>query len=59
MYFFVLEGVMVSVAVLSMNLFHPGFCLREAYHVNVRTKDTKSVDSELMTAETGGMFGKR
>ena len=30
-YFIVLEGVMVLIAVLALNVFHPGFCFKEGY----------------------------
>ena len=30
-YFIVLEGAMVVVAVVALNLFHPGWCFREGY----------------------------
>lgn len=30
-YFIVLEGAMVIIAVLALNLFHPGWCFREGY----------------------------
>ena len=34
-YFIVLEGVMVIVAVLALNGFHPGWCFQEGYHESV------------------------
>ena len=43
-YFFVLEGVMVILAVLLLNVFHPGSCLQDAYH---REKDMQSSDTEM------------
>ncbi|RPA97967.1 RTA1-domain-containing protein [Choiromyces venosus 120613-1] len=42
--FFVLEGIMVILAVLVLNVFHPGFCFREAYAKRLQAeKDTDSV----------------
>ncbi|KAI5781921.1 RTA1 like protein-domain-containing protein [Geopyxis carbonaria] len=43
-YFFVLEGIMVVLAVLVLNVFHPGMCMRDAYHQKVSGRsrsDTK------------------
>lgn len=37
--FFILEGVMVTLAVLVFNLLHPGWCFRESY---ATTKDSES-----------------
>lgn len=37
--FFILEGVMVTLAVLVFNLLHPGWCFRESY---TTTKNTES-----------------
>jgi len=44
----VLEGVMVVLAVLAMNAFHPGMCLRDAYNASARDqeKDTASSETE-------------
>ena len=52
---------MVSMAVLTMNVFHPGYCLREAYHINTRSKekDTQSIDTDTTTVERGGIFSRR
>jgi hypothetical protein len=41
--FFVLEGVMVVIAVLVLNVFHPGWCFREAY--SDRLDSEKNPDS--------------
>lgn len=43
-YFFVLEGIMVILAVLSMNLFHPGDCLKDAY--NARKAAEEDLDKQ-------------
>lgn len=34
-YFIVLEGVMVIIAVVALNVFHPGRCFREGYHGDI------------------------
>jgi len=40
---------MVIVAVLSMNLFHPGFCLQSAWNVRANEKGSGSTtDVEVM-----------
>lgn len=31
--FFVLEGVMIVIAIVAMNICHPGYAMREAYFV--------------------------
>ncbi|MCJ1286110.1 hypothetical protein MMC26_005453 [Xylographa opegraphella] len=44
-----LEGVMVVIAVLALNAFHPGFCFREGYDMSlkkVKSKKSKRGDVE-------------
>lgn len=41
-YFIILEGAIVIVAVLALNLFHPGFCFKEAMDVSVVQSSTKT-----------------
>jgi hypothetical protein len=40
--FFVLEGVMVTLAVLVLNVFHPGWCFREGYRINSKSAEEGS-----------------
>lgn len=51
-YFIVLEGVMVIVAVLALNLFHPGWCFREGYHGEV-THALKRKKGQAPSEESG------
>ncbi|KAI4189328.1 MAG: hypothetical protein L6R41_001552 [Letrouitia leprolyta] len=39
--FIVLEGVMVVIAVLALNLFYPGLCFREGYIRRAKTKNRR------------------
>ena len=54
-YFIVLEGVMVIIAVLALNVFHPGWCFREGYHGDVthalKRKKGQSQSKELTGSE--------
>ncbi|CUS14690.1 unnamed protein product [Tuber aestivum] len=47
--FFVLEGVMVVIAVLVLNVFHPGWCFREAYVDRLGTEKNLESASERGT----------
>jgi len=55
-----LEGVMVIVAALALNAFHPGICFREGYDISlkkVKSKKNRSTDAEKQTSsqlETSG-----
>lgn len=40
--FFILEGVMVTMAVLVFNLLHPGWCFQESYRTTKDTEETAS-----------------
>jgi len=43
---------MVIAAVLAMNIFHPGCCLRSAWNVRANEKDTgSSFDTEMVQPE--------
>lgn len=44
--FFVLEGVMVIIAVLVLNAFHPGWCFREAYADRLEAEKNQDYASE-------------
>lgn len=51
-YFIILEGAMVIIAVLALNIFHPGWCFREGYdgdvsHALKRNKNKASNEGEL------------
>lgn len=46
--FFVLEGIMVILAVLILNVFHPGWTFREGYRIS-----TKSVEDGSQTEMRG------
>ena len=57
-YFIGLEGAIVSAAVLSLNAFHPGICLREgdqavrnAFRFG-KKKGARQTDSELASEKT-------
>lgn len=54
--FFVLEGVMVAVAVIILNLFHPGWCFAEGYSVSkntsIKSDPTYDRGSEVELAST-------
>lgn len=51
-FFIWLEGFMVILAVLSLNLFHPGFCFREGYESKWR-KAGKTPQTEKVGEESG------
>jgi len=44
--FFVLEGVMVIAAVIVLNVFHPGWCFREAYADRLEVEKNQDSASE-------------
>jgi len=44
--FFVLEGVMVIAAVIVLNVFHPGWCFREAYADRLEAEKSQDFASE-------------
>lgn len=51
-YFIVLEGVMVVIAVLALNAFHPAWCFREGYHGDV-TQALKRKKGQPPSEESG------
>jgi len=38
--FFILEGVMVAIAVIVLNFFHPGYCFADGYKAGVKNSDS-------------------
>jgi hypothetical protein len=50
--FIALEGVMVIVAVLALNAFHPGWCFREGYDGPVARRGKKGEDDESNSSAT-------
>lgn len=58
-YFIVLEGVMVLVAVLALNLFHPGWCFREGYHGDVTHALKGKKGGQASSEEESGEGEKR
>ena len=64
-YFIVLEGVMVIVAVLALNAFHPAWCFREGYHGDVthalKRKNKKGNGGDVQTPneEESGQSGEK
>ena len=51
-YFIVLEGAMVIIAVLALNLFHPGWCFREGYAGDI-TSALKNKKNQSRDANPG------
>lgn len=45
--FFVLEGVMVTVAVLVFGPLHPGWCFQESYRSSKETKTETETETEM------------
>ncbi|KAF8459996.1 RTA1 like protein-domain-containing protein [Kalaharituber pfeilii] len=43
--FFILEGVMVAVSVLVLNVFHPGWCFSDGYHTGKKSSTNKAISS--------------
>lgn len=52
-----LEGVMVLVAMLALNAFHPGLCFREGYDIPMVGRKGKKERSEKETASTEDAAG--
>ena len=50
--FFVLEGVMVLLAVMVLNVWHPGMAMREAYHDAKAGKEVGDVEMKGMSGST-------
>jgi len=38
--FFILEGVMVAIAVVILNVFHPGYCFADGYKPGIKNSDS-------------------
>ena len=51
-----LEGAMVIVAVLALNIFHPGFCFREGYIKKQKTK-SRTAKTRRFWRKTNGKEG--
>lgn len=45
---------MVIFAVLALNVFHPGMCMREGYHVQVSAPRGKNISGSNSDSELGG-----
>lgn len=52
--FIVLEGVMVVIAVLVLNAFHPGLCFREGYIKGPKTEPTRTGRRKFWRRKTKG-----
>ena len=52
-YFIVLEGVMVILAVLALNAFHPAWCFREGYHGDVTHALKRKKGGQTPSEESG------